>query len=74
VVINHHRDNSALIVIDGVVQAATALDALNPNDIASVNVLASSALYGSQGKNGAMVVTTKNKVVVQDLIGCNVQY
>jgi TonB-linked SusC/RagA family outer membrane protein len=55
-------DNSALIVIDGVVQAATALDALNPNDIASVNVLKGSsatALYGSQGKNGAMVVTTK---------------
>ena len=55
-------DNSALIVIDGVVQAATALDNLNPNDIASVNVLKGSsatALYGSQGKNGAMIVTTK---------------
>ena len=55
-------DNSALIVIDGVVQGSTALDALNPNDIASVNVLKGSsatALYGSQAKNGAMIVTTK---------------
>jgi TonB-linked SusC/RagA family outer membrane protein len=55
-------DNSALIVIDGIVQGNSALDNLNPNDIASVNVLKGSsatALYGSQGKNGAMIVTTK---------------
>ncbi|WP_298115756.1 SusC/RagA family TonB-linked outer membrane protein [Flavobacterium sp.] len=55
-------DNSALIIIDGVVQANSALDNLNPNDITSVNTLKGSAatvLYGSQGKNGALVVTTK---------------
>ncbi len=55
-------DNSALIIIDGVIQASSALDNLNPNDITSVNTLKGSAatvLYGSQGKNGALVVTTK---------------
>jgi len=55
-------DNSALIVIDGVVQASSALDNLNPNDIVSVNTLkgsASTVLYGSEGKNGALIVTTK---------------
>ena len=55
-------NNQALIVIDGVVQAYTALDNLNPNDIASVNTLkgaAATALYGSQGANGALIVTTK---------------
>ena len=55
-------DNAALIVIDGVVQANTALDNLNPNDIVSANILkgaSATALYGSQGKNGAVIVTTK---------------
>ena len=55
-------NNQALIVIDGVVQANTALDNLNPNDITSVNILKGSSagvLYGSQGANGALIVTTK---------------
>ena len=55
-------NNQALIVIDGVVQAYTALDNLNPNDIASVTTLkgaSATALYGSQGANGALIVTTK---------------
>ena len=55
-------DNSALIVIDGVIQAGSALDNLNPNDIVSANVLkgaSATALYGSQGRNGALIVTTK---------------
>jgi TonB-linked SusC/RagA family outer membrane protein len=54
--------SSALIVIDGVVQASTALNNLNPNDIASVNVLKSgnaTVLFGSEGSNGALIVTTK---------------
>jgi TonB-linked SusC/RagA family outer membrane protein len=55
-------DNAALIVVDGVIQSQTALDNINPNDIESINVLkggASTALYGSQGRNGALIVTTK---------------
>lgn len=55
--------NAALIVIDGVVQASSALNDLNPNDIATTTVLkgpTATALYGSSGSNGAIVVTTKN--------------
>ncbi|HLA55302.1 MAG TPA: SusC/RagA family TonB-linked outer membrane protein [Flavobacterium sp.] len=55
-------NNNALIVIDGVIQANSALNNLNPNDIVSANVLKGSsatALYGSDGKNGAIIVTTK---------------
>ena len=55
-------DNSALIVIDGVIQASTALNDLNPNDVASSTVLkgaSATALYGSQGANGALIIETK---------------
>jgi TonB-linked SusC/RagA family outer membrane protein len=53
----------ALVVIDGVpAQMDNALTTINPNDIASVTVLkdaASTALYGSRGANGVVMVTTK---------------
>jgi len=54
--------NSAdpLVVIDGV--PAGSLTDVNPNDIASVEVLkdaSSSAIYGTRGSNGVIVITTK---------------
>ena len=53
----------ALVVIDGVpAQADNALTTINPNDIANITVLkdaASTALYGSRGANGVVLVTTK---------------
>ena len=55
-------NNQALIVIDGAISSTTFFDALDPNIIESVNVIkgaAGSALYGSQGSNGAIIVTTK---------------
>ena len=52
--------NNPLYVIDGVPQSS--MQGLNPNDIASIKVLkdaASSAIYGSRGSNGVIIVTTK---------------
>ncbi|RAV30672.1 SusC/RagA family protein [Sinomicrobium soli] len=52
---------SPLWVIDGVIVGSDAGD-LNPDDIESMTVLkdaASTAIYGSQGANGVIVVTTK---------------
>ena len=49
-----------LIVIDGV--PGGNLTNINPNDIASFDVLkdgAASAIYGTRGSNGVIVVTTK---------------
>lgn len=49
-----------LIVIDGVIGAS--LDNVDPNDIASVNVLkdgSAAAIYGSRGSSGVILVTTK---------------
>lgn len=53
---------SPLWVVDGVILGSSAGD-LNPDDIETLTVLkdaASTAIYGSQGANGVVVVTTKN--------------
>lgn len=56
-------DNSPLIVIDGFPSDdEDALSLVNPSDILSIEVLkdaASSAIYGSRGANGVILVTTK---------------
>lgn len=52
---------SPLWVIDGVIVGSSAGD-LNPNDIDNITILkdaASTAIYGSEGANGVIVVTTK---------------
>ena len=52
---------SPLWVIDGVIVGSDA-GQLNPADIESMTILkdaASTAIYGSQGANGVIVVTTK---------------
>lgn len=53
--------NDPLIVVDGV-PIAGRLDDLDPNNIVSIDVLkdaASTAIYGSRGANGVLLVTTK---------------
>jgi TonB-linked SusC/RagA family outer membrane protein len=58
-------NNDALIVIDGLPQppgSSTMLNLLNPNDIESVTILKggqATTQYGSDGINGAVVITTK---------------
>ena len=57
-------ENSPLIVVDGVPDAVSSLDDLNPSDIVSVSVLkdvSSTAIYGSRGANGVILVTTDIK-------------
>ncbi|MDE6647095.1 MAG: TonB-dependent receptor plug domain-containing protein, partial [Prevotella sp.] len=54
-------DNSPLIVIDGF-QGGKLTD-LSPNDIEDITVLkdaSSTAIYGSEGANGVILITTKN--------------
>ena len=57
-------NNDALLVIDGLPTpgSQTMLSLLNPNDIESITVLKggqAATLYGSDGVNGALVITTK---------------
>lgn len=54
--------NEPLIVVDGVMNAVNDLGDLNPSDIESISVLkdaSSTAIYGSQGANGVIIVTMK---------------
>ncbi|PKF74516.1 SusC/RagA family TonB-linked outer membrane protein [Chryseobacterium sp. PMSZPI] len=55
-------DNQALIVIDNVISSASILSQIPPDMIENVNVikgLQGAALYGQQGVNGVIIVTTK---------------
>lgn len=56
-----NASSSPLYVVDGVPYGGS-INAINPDDIASMTVLkdaASAALYGSRGANGVIIVTTK---------------
>lgn len=55
-------DNDPLILVDGVVYDSEGLNALNPNDIASVNVLkdATAGIYGVRAANGVILIETKS--------------
>ena len=54
-------DNDPLILVDGVVYDSEGLNSLNPNDIASINVLkdATAGIYGVRAANGVILIETK---------------
>jgi TonB-linked SusC/RagA family outer membrane protein len=55
--------NEPLYVVDGVIDGINSLNDLNPSDIASISVLkdaSSTAIYGSRGANGVIIITTKS--------------
>ncbi|TYB79325.1 alpha-2-macroglobulin family protein [Bizionia myxarmorum] len=68
--------NQALIVIDGVISSAETLTSLAPESIESTNILKGAngtALYGSQGANGVIIVTTKKDNFTQVKVRKNLQ-
>ena len=57
-----NKSSDPLYVIDGII-STSGLDGLNPQDIQSMEVLkdaSSTAIYGSRGANGVILVTTRN--------------
>ncbi|WP_163517020.1 SusC/RagA family TonB-linked outer membrane protein [Gelidibacter japonicus] len=53
--------NNPIFVVDGLIMD-NALEAINPNDVASIDVLkdaSATAIYGSKASNGVIVITTK---------------
>lgn len=76
-------ENGPLFIIDGI--QGGAYEDLNPNDVASMDILkdaSSTAIYGAQGANGVVIITTKKgdtgkvKVNYDGFFGANnsVQY
>nr|WP_321450665.1 TonB-dependent receptor [uncultured Carboxylicivirga sp.] len=55
--------NSPLYVVDGMVIQNGGIENINPSDIESIDVLkdaSATAIYGSRGANGVILVTTKS--------------
>lgn len=56
-------ETSPLVVIDNIPSDATALSMLNPQDVYGIEILkdaAATAIYGSRGANGVVMVTTRS--------------
>ncbi len=54
--------NSPLYVVDGIPLMTGGIDNINPSDIESIDVLkdaSATAIYGSRGANGVVIITTK---------------
>lgn len=54
--------NSPLFVVDGIPLMTGGIENINPNDIESIDILkdaSATAIYGSRGANGVVIVTTK---------------
>jgi TonB-linked SusC/RagA family outer membrane protein len=57
-----YRDADPLYIVDGLPLTRDAMDYLNSSDIASIEVLkdaSASAIYGTRGANGVIIITTK---------------
>ena len=57
-----NASNEPLYVVDGIPLASGSMADINPNDIASMEILkdaSSTAIYGSRGANGVVLITTK---------------
>ncbi|HEU4496199.1 MAG TPA: SusC/RagA family TonB-linked outer membrane protein, partial [Flavobacterium sp.] len=64
-------NNEALVVIDNAISSATALQQLPPEIIESFNIIKGAqgaALYGDQGVNGVIIVTTKRGTKNEKLV------
>jgi TonB-linked SusC/RagA family outer membrane protein len=67
-------NNQALIVVDGTPVSNNFLNQINPNDIDNITILkgaGASAIYGSEGSNGVVLVTTKRGVGVPSVTYSN---
>lgn len=70
-------DNSPLYVIDGIPMTAGSMADINPSDIESMEVLkdaSATAIYGSRGANGVILITTKKGKVGKTSISYDGSY
>ncbi len=69
--------NQPLYILDGIEITAQQFGTLNPNDFERIDVLrdaSSSAIYGSRGTNGVIVITSKRGKAQKTQFNYNVQY
>lgn len=66
------NNEQPLLVVDGLISPFPTLGDLNPHDIDSISILknaAATAIYGSEGMNGVIIVTTKSSIyTIKDML------
>jgi TonB-linked SusC/RagA family outer membrane protein len=65
-----------LYIVDGITIDEATFSTINPNDFESITILkdaSGTALYGSRGGNGVVVIKTKRGAVGKVVVGYNVQ-
>ncbi|MEI6753624.1 MAG: TonB-dependent receptor [Paludibacter sp.] len=68
------QDNSPLWVVDGFPIENYNNNAINPNDIESINILkdaSATAIYGARGSNGVILLTTKKGKLGAPIVNFN---
>jgi TonB-linked SusC/RagA family outer membrane protein len=66
--------NSPLYVVDGIPLITGGIENINPSDIQSIDVLkdaSATAIYGSRGANGVVIVTTKQAKTGKTVLNLN---
>ncbi|MBW8682713.1 SusC/RagA family TonB-linked outer membrane protein [Chitinophaga rhizophila] len=69
-----YGENSPLFIVDGI---QSSYDQINPSDIASIDILkdaSSTAIYGSAGSNGVVIITTKKGKAGKSTVNLDVFY
>lgn len=71
------QDTSPLYVVDGFPLEDANNNAINPADIASIDILkdaSATAIYGARGANGVIIITTKRGKIGEPVIAYNGYY
>ncbi|SFU13049.1 TonB-linked outer membrane protein, SusC/RagA family [Algoriphagus locisalis] len=71
-----NASNEPLYVVDGI-PLAGGIDDINPQDITSMEVLkdaSATAIYGSRGSNGVVLITTKRGTVGKTVVSLDAYY
>ncbi len=69
--------NTPLFVVDGIPLSTGGIEYINPNDIEAIDILkdaSATAIYGSRGANGVVIVSTKQGKVGKVQIGLNTSF
>lgn len=72
--VNDANDNAPLVMVDGIERSMEELD---PNEIESISILkdaSATAVFGSKGANGVILVTTKTGSVGKPRMRAKVEY
>lgn len=72
-----NASNEPLIIVDGVIDAVHDIGDVNPADVESISIMkdaSSTAIYGSRGANGVVLITTRRGVTSRPSIVAKAEF